>query len=362
MKVLVTGGAGFIGTSVVRHLLGDGAASSISTSSPMPAPTRRSGALAEDGRYALEVADVADRGRGRAHLRAASARCGDASRRRNPCRPLDRRPGTISSTPTSSAPSRCSRRRARLLARRSIGAAQARFRFHHVSTDEVFGSLGAEARVTERRRPTGPNSPYAASQGRRRSSRARLAPDLRPAGGRHQLLQQLRAVAVSGKADPADDPQRARGQDAAGLRRRRQCSRLALCRRSCARRWRWCCARGRVGETYNIGGGEERTNIEIVRAHLRASSTRSCRHSPHRPHRTAHRLRHRPAGPRSALCDRRRQDPAASFGWRPVESLATRPARDRALVSRQPRLVGADPQRRLSRRAAGWRSRRQARP
>jgi dTDP-glucose 4,6-dehydratase len=38
-----------------------------------------------------------------------------------------------------------------------------RFRFHHVSTDEVFGSLGASGKFTESTRYE-PNSPYSASK------------------------------------------------------------------------------------------------------------------------------------------------------------------------------------------------------
>src|SRR5262245_5814896 len=42
-------------------------------------------------------------------------------------------------------------------------AARARFRFHHISTDEVYGSLGAEGLFTETA-PYAPNSPYSASK------------------------------------------------------------------------------------------------------------------------------------------------------------------------------------------------------
>ena len=48
-------------------------------------------------------------------------------------------------------------------------------------------------------------------QGRRRSSGQRLVPHLRLAGRHLQLLQQLRALSLPREADPADDPQRARG-------------------------------------------------------------------------------------------------------------------------------------------------------
>src|SRR5215469_9076532 len=47
---------------------------------------------------------------------------------------------------------------------RLSGQQASRFRFHHVSTDEVFGSLGASGKFTERTRYE-PNSPYSASKG-----------------------------------------------------------------------------------------------------------------------------------------------------------------------------------------------------
>ncbi len=78
-------------------------------------------------------------------------------------------------------------------------------RFHHVSTDEVYGSLDADrdpaftettAYCTE--------LTVLGEQGRVRSSGARLSSHLRAAGHDQQLLEQLRAVPVSREADPAD--------------------------------------------------------------------------------------------------------------------------------------------------------------
>ena len=101
------------------------------------------------------------------------------------------------------------------------------FRFLHVSTDEVYGSLGPDGAFSE---DDGLRSLLAllGLQGRRRSSGQRLVPHLRVAGRHLQLLQQLRALPLPREADPAGDPQRARGQAAPRLRRRLQRARLAL--------------------------------------------------------------------------------------------------------------------------------------
>ena len=63
---------------------------------------------------------------------------------------------------------------------------QGAFRFHHISTDEVFGSLGKRA-ASVKQPPYDPRSPFSASK----------------AASAHQLHQQLRPLAISREADPA---------------------------------------------------------------------------------------------------------------------------------------------------------------
>ena len=58
---------------------------------------------------------------------------------------------------------------------------------------------------------------------RGRPSGARLSPHLRPSHSDYQLLQQLRSLPVSGETDSAHDPECARGQAFARLRRRTEC-------------------------------------------------------------------------------------------------------------------------------------------
>ena len=229
-----------------------------------------------------------------------------------------------------------------------LASAQRGFRFHHISTDEVFGSLGEDG-LLPRGIPLPAELALLGLEGRLRPFRARLAPHLRPADADHQLLQQLRAVPLSREADPAHDPQRARGQAPAGLRQGRERARLALRGRPCRR----ADSRGRagqVGESYNIGGWNERTNIDVVRAICALVDEMAPDAA---------------IGPRESLitfvADRPGHDLRYAIdaskierelGWRPAETFETGLRKTVRVVSRQPRLVGARPLRRLPGRAA----------
>ena len=70
-------------------------------------------------------------------------------------------------------------------------------RFHHVSTDEVFGSLGPDDPAFSETTPYAPNSPYAASKAGVRPAGACLPAHLWPDHDHDQLLEQLRALPVS---------------------------------------------------------------------------------------------------------------------------------------------------------------------
>src|SRR6202044_1856453 len=108
------------------------------------------------------------------------------------------------------------------------------FRFLHVSTDEVYGSPRGGGRVGGRRvrGRDGLRSEFAlfSLQGRRRSPRVGVGAHLWLPGADLELLEQLRPLSLPREAHSADHPQRHSWQAAAGLWRRRQCARLALCR------------------------------------------------------------------------------------------------------------------------------------
>ncbi len=115
---------------------------------------------------------------------------------------------------------------ARTHAERLPAAERARFRFVHVSTDEVFGSLGAEGRFDERS-PHAPRSPYAASK----AAADHLAAAYKETYGLAVVVTNCSnnygPYQFPGEADPADDAQRAGGEAAPRLRRRPPGPRLA---------------------------------------------------------------------------------------------------------------------------------------
>ena len=108
-----------------------------------------------------------------------------------------------------------------------------------------------------------PNSPYSASKAAS-DHLVRAYHDLRPPRDHEQLLEQLRAVPVSREADSAHDGECAPGPAAAGVRRRPELARLAVRGGSLPRGRAGPGARPR-GETYNVGGGNEWRNIDMVR-------------------------------------------------------------------------------------------------
>ena len=104
---------------------------------------------------------------------------------------------------------------------------KSQFRFLHVSTDEVYGSLGPTGLFTEQT-PYDPSSPYSASK----ASADHLARAYHHTYGLPVLVTNCSnnygPYQFPEKLIPLDDPQRGRGQEAAGLRRRHECPRLAV--------------------------------------------------------------------------------------------------------------------------------------
>jgi dTDP-glucose 4,6-dehydratase len=140
--------------------------------------------------------------------------------------------------------------------------ARAAFRFLHVSTDEVYGTLGASGLFSEET-PYAPNSPYAASKAAadhlvRASFHTYGLPVLitncsnnyGPFQYPEKLIPLMLLNALEGRALPIYGDG---GNVRDWLHVEDHCAGILLV-----------LAKGRLGEKYNIGGGNERTNIEIV--------------------------------------------------------------------------------------------------
>ena len=162
MRILVTGGAGFIGSALVRHLVAGGGHDVLNFDALTYAGTLTSLAdITEHPRYRLVRGDICDGEAVRTaidefrpdiitHLAAES----------HVDRSLDG-PGAFVRTNVTGTYTVLAE--ALRYWRALDGEAQARFRFHHISTDEVFGSLGPEGYFTETS-PYDPRSPYSASK------------------------------------------------------------------------------------------------------------------------------------------------------------------------------------------------------
>ncbi|MEX0311669.1 MAG: dTDP-glucose 4,6-dehydratase [Tateyamaria sp.] len=159
MKLLVTGGAGFIGSAVVRRAIADGHAVVNVDALTYAACLDNVASVADHSDYAFEQVDIRDaaaletvfdRHRPDAVMHLAAESHVDRS--------IDG-PGAFIDTNVMGTYTLLE------AARRywqGQGAPDS-FRFHHVSTDEVFGTLGATGQFTEET-PYDPRSPYSASK------------------------------------------------------------------------------------------------------------------------------------------------------------------------------------------------------
>jgi dTDP-glucose 4,6-dehydratase len=159
MKILVTGGCGFIGSAVVRLAVARG--HEVVNVDALTYAGRRENvaAVAESPLYRFERADIRDRS---ALDRIFAAHMPDAVMHLAAESHVDRSidgPGDFVSTNITGTYNMLEAARAHWV---RAGRPTA-FRFHHISTDEVYGSLGPDGLFTEET-PYDPRSPYSASK------------------------------------------------------------------------------------------------------------------------------------------------------------------------------------------------------
>ena len=200
------------------------------------------------------------------------------------------------------------------------GEEKAAFRFLHVSTDEVYGTLGPDDPPFHEDTPFAPNSPYAASKAasdhlvrawvhtyQLPAIITNCSNNYGPLQFPEKLLPLMINNALAGKPLPVYGDGR---QVRDWLFVRDHCSAIESV-----------LEKGRIGETYNVGGGNQQANIDVVHE-LCNLLDELVPHSPHAPHRQLIRfVQDRPGHDRRYAIDARKLE--GELGWRPGETFAT---------------------------------------
>lgn len=275
MRIFVTGGAGFIGSALVRYLMAETEHEVLNYDALTYAGTLSTVAgVADDPRYRFIRADVRDSEAVRkalddfrpsviTHLAAES----------HVDRSIDG-PGAFIDTNLVGTYTMLTE--ARRYWQQLPKAERSAFRFHHISTDEVYGSLGARGLFTEET-PYDPRSPYSASKAGADHLVSAwghtyglpvLITNCSNNYGPYHFPEKLIPLIIAKALDDESLPIYGKGDQV----------RDWLYVEDHVRALRRVFEQGRPGRSYNIGGHNEKQNIEVVRticAHLDELSPRA---------------------------------------------------------------------------------------
>ena len=260
--ILVTGGAGFIGSNFILQKMQDPSPSVLNFDKLTYAGNLRNlETVTEDRRYTFVQGDIADRQLVRQILAERRPAvivhfAAESHVDRSICGPEEFVRTNVNGTFALLE-------EARAYWGGLSEADRSRFRFLHVSTDEVFGSLGPDDAPFSEVTPYAPNSPYAASKAasdhlvrayHHTYGLPTLTTNCSNNYGRFQFPEKLIPLMILNARDGKPLPVYGDGKNVRDwLYVEDHCQAIATVLRS-----------GRPGETYNIGGWNEKTNIEIV--------------------------------------------------------------------------------------------------
>ena len=263
MKILVTGGAGFIGSAVVRHIINHTQDSVINLDKLTYAGNLDSlSSIAHSDRYTFEHADICDR----AALDKIFA---------------EHQPDAIMHLAAESHVDRSIDSAGEFIHTNIVGTftlleaarayyqtlpenRKAQFRFHHISTDEVYGDLHGTDDLFTETTPYAPSSPYSASKAssdhlvrawRRTYGLPTIVTNCSTNYGCYHFPEKLIPHMILNALDGKPLPVYGDGKQI----------RDWLYVEDHARALYLVVTQGKIGETYNIGGFNEKQNIEVVR-------------------------------------------------------------------------------------------------
>lgn len=262
-KILVTGGAGFIGSAVVRHIIENTQDSVVNVDKLTYAGNLESLESVENNpRYAFEQVDICD---AKALARVFEQHQPDAVMHLAAESHVDRSiDGPAAFIETNIVGTYTLLEAARAYWNTLSDEKKAAFRFHHISTDEVYGDLEGTDDLFTETTPYAPSSPYSASKA---SSDHLVRAWLRTYGlptivtncsnnyGPFHFPEKLIPLMILNALDGKPLPVYGNGQQI----------RDWLFVEDHARALYKVVTEGEVGETYNIGGHNEKANIDVVR-------------------------------------------------------------------------------------------------
>ena len=315
-KILITGGAGFIGSAVIRQLIAETGVTVINVDKLTYAGNLQSlASVADNPRYRFERVDICN-----------AAEVARLFR--------EHQPDAVMHLAAESHVDRSITGPAAFIETNIVGtytlleatreywsglAAERKnaFRFHHISTDEVYGSLGSSGFFTEDT-PYQPNSPYSASKAssdhlvrawHHTYGLTTVTTNCSNNYGPYHFPEKLIPLIILNACNGKPLPIYGKGDNI----------RDWLYVDDHARALRLVLERGRAGETYNIGGWNEKTNLEVVHAICAILDELRPQGAPHAS--LIKYVQDRPGHDRRYAIDASKI--ANELGWKPLESFET---------------------------------------